>query len=476
VTVRQSSRAYDPADPSGHHDEKTTNGKTRGRHARLEPVPRRPRVRGRRRWVIAGAAALLWTGFALPAAGSGGISAVAHFTGETLPDVPTAWALPVLSEGAPPDARTLPPTPERVETPEPATPPVISGLAANGIPNVALNAYRVAEARMASATPSCGIHWSLLAGIGRVESNHGRYGGAALGPDGTSSPKILGPALNGVQFAYIGDSDGGQWDGDTRYDRAMGPMQFIPTTWRSYAIDGNGDGRADPFNINDAALAAASYLCRAGGNLRTEGGLRNAVFAYNHSDSYVAQVLALARAYASGVAVDGLPVYGPTTGAVPPPSGFYWAPAAPGPAIGSWDRTQGSGDTVPVQQQPGRPAGGSPAPAGQPAGGQPSGGQPTGGQPSGQPGTSGDDGGTNSPPPASPPPSGNPQPAPQPAPAPAPAPLPVPVPAPAPSVPAPQPAPPPAPAPAPAPAELIPGVTCNILGDAVLDIAGLPTC
>jgi hypothetical protein len=352
---------------------------------------------------------------------------------------------------------------------------VITGLAANGIPNVALNAYRVAEARMASANPGCGIHWSLLAGIGRVESNHGRYGGAALAPDGTSSPQILGPALNGVQFAYIGDSDGGQWDGDTRYDRAMGPMQFIPTTWRSYAIDGNGDGRADPFNINDAALASANYLCRAGGNLRTEAGQRDAVFAYNHSDSYVAQVLALARAYASGVAVDSLPLVGNTTGPVPAPTGFYWAPAAPGPAIGTWDRTQGSGDTVPVQHQPGQPAAGSgsAAPAGQGGGGgQPSGGQPTGGQPA----TGGDDGGTNSPPPpSSPPPGSNPQPAPQPGPAPAP------IPAPVPSVPAPQlppPPPPPAPVPTPPPPPApVPGVTCTLLNDLGLPLnPGLPPC
>jgi len=133
-----------------------------------------------------------------------------------------------LSEGAPPWALTLTSTPKKVAEPEPATPAVITGLAANGIPNVVLNAYRVAAARMASAKPSCGIDWSILAGIGRVESNHGRYGGAVLNSDGTARPRILGPALNGVEFAYIGDSDGGRWDGDPVYDRAMGPMQFHP--------------------------------------------------------------------------------------------------------------------------------------------------------------------------------------------------------------------------------------------------------
>src|SRR5829696_7021376 len=160
---------------------------------------------------------------------------------------------------------------------------------------------------MATAKGECGIDWSLLAGIGRVESNHGRYGGAVLGPDGSATPRILGPADDGV------------WDDDTTYDRAMGPMQFIPTTWRSYAIDADGNGVTDPFNINDAALAAANYLCVAGGNLRTDGGQRKAVLAYNHADEYADEVLALARAYSTGIPVADLPIVGNTSGAVPPP-------------------------------------------------------------------------------------------------------------------------------------------------------------
>ncbi len=130
----------------------------------------------------------------------------------------------------------------------------------------------------------------------------------------------------------------GSWDDDTSYDRAMGPMQFIPTTWRAYAIDADGNGETDPFNINDAALAAANYLCTAGGNLRTDAGQRDAVFAYNHSDSYVNQVLALARAYAAGIPVADLPMSGITSGAVPAPD-WTGIPAAPGPAIGARDTT-----------------------------------------------------------------------------------------------------------------------------------------
>jgi membrane-bound lytic murein transglycosylase B len=375
-----------------------------------------------------------------------------------------------LSAGAPPGAITLTSNPTQVADPEPATPAVITGLAANGIPNVALNAYRVAAARMATAKPYCGIDWSLLAGIGRVESNHGRYGGAVLNSDGTASPRILGPALDGVQFAYIADSDDGRWDDDTRYDRAMGPMQFIPTTWRAYAVDADGNGETDPFNINDAALAAANYLCRAGGDLRTDAGQRRAVFAYNHSDSYVDQVLALARAYASGIPVADLPIVGNTTGAVPSPD-WSGIPAAPGPAIGRRDATTSPPDQTTGYTQQSAPAGGA---AGQPA--------TTDGGTAGAPPATGSESGPTpqgaAPPPPSgqaPPPTSASEPAPPPAPKPEPAPAPPPpsIPLPPPTNPLP-PLPPPPPPPATDP--LVPGVTCNVLGDLVPDILGLPEC
>jgi hypothetical protein len=261
-----------------------------------------------------------------------------------------------LSIGAPSGSITLASAPEHVASAQPLAPTVITGLAANGIPNVALNAYRVAAARMDRSAP-CGIDWSLLAGIGRVESDHGRFGGATLLSDGTSTPRIIGPALDGKQFAFIRDTDHGQWDGDTQQDRAVGPMQFIPATWRAYGADGNGDGVADPFNVNDAALAAAHYLCVAGGNLSTDAGQRQAVMAYNHSDAYVNEVLSLAHAYASGIPVADIPLVGNTTSPVPPPSGgfgatYYNAPASPSPAIGASDHTPAT---------PGSTAGATPA-------------------------------------------------------------------------------------------------------------------
>jgi len=253
------------------------------------------------------------------------------------PDGPaTSTALPqlpltpeMLARGAPPGAKLLPRKPVHVAHPAPATKPVIAGLAANGIPNIALNAYRLAATRLASAEPNCGIQWPLLAAIGRVESNHGRFGGAVLYPDGTSLPRIIGIALDGTRSVYIGDTDGGRLDGDTRYDRAVGPMQFIPSTWASWGIDGNGDGVASPFNVDDAALAAARYLCASGGDLRTRSGQVAAVLAYNDSDEYLAQVLGLAAAYAQGVPVDDLPISGPTTGGLPPANPWAGLPVNP---------------------------------------------------------------------------------------------------------------------------------------------------
>lgn len=207
----------------------------------------------------------------------------------------------------------------------------ISALAGNGIPHVALNAYRVAAARMASADPGCGIPWYLLAGIGRVESDHGRFGGAVLHSDGVSTPAIIGPALDGKHYDFIpAPANGLALDGDAKYAHALGPMQFIPSTWAGYGTDANGDGKADIFNINDAALGAGRYLCAAGGNLRDRAGQTRAVLAYNHSAQYVAQVLALADAYHRGVPISGIPT-GITKGKLPKVAHTgYIPPANPG--------------------------------------------------------------------------------------------------------------------------------------------------
>jgi membrane-bound lytic murein transglycosylase B len=173
--------------------------------------------------------------------------------------------------------------------------------AATGIPARALVAYAAAQLTIAAEQPACGIGWNTLAGIGAIESNHGRHGGAVLGADGISTPRILGPALNGVGNAAIRDTDAGRWDGDTTWDRAVGPLQFIPDTWRRWGADGNGDGVSDPNQIDDAALAAARYLC-ASGPMTDAAGWRAAIFSYNHLDVYVDDVAAAANRYARAVA------------------------------------------------------------------------------------------------------------------------------------------------------------------------------
>lgn len=105
-----------------------------------------------------------------------------------------------------------------------------------------------------------GLSWTVLAAIGQIESGHGRNNG----------PSSAG---------------------------ALGPMQFMPETWKTYGIDGDGDRKADIQNPYDAVPSASRYLC-ANGAGRGGRALYQAVWRYNHSDEYVRQVLGLAKAYA----------------------------------------------------------------------------------------------------------------------------------------------------------------------------------
>jgi membrane-bound lytic murein transglycosylase B len=165
-------------------------------------------------------------------------------------------------------------------------------------PLVALDAYYQAARSIAADDPGCGVRWWAIAGISKVEGRHGTYGGAALDKLGDATKRIIGIQLNGTNNTrVVGDSDGGALDGDAAFDRAVGPMQFIPQTWTRFASDGNRDGLATPFNLYDATLAAARYLCRSSGGLGEEPGLRTAYFSYNHSEAYVDRVLSFARLY-----------------------------------------------------------------------------------------------------------------------------------------------------------------------------------
>lgn len=162
------------------------------------------------------------------------------------------------------------------------------------LPAAALAAYRAAAGRQ----PTCGLSWAVLAGIGDIESGQARdHGSADPAWDGVARPPILGPVLDGGAFASIADTDGGVLDGDPVWDRAVGPLQFLPSTWRRYGVDVDHTGRADPENIRDAAAAAAAYLCVAGGDLSSPAGLTTAVYAYNHSTAYVREVLSAALGY-----------------------------------------------------------------------------------------------------------------------------------------------------------------------------------
>jgi membrane-bound lytic murein transglycosylase B len=162
---------------------------------------------------------------------------------------------------------------------------------------VVLDAYVKGAMAMAFEKPECGLRWTALAGIGRTESGHGTFGGAVVQPDGSLTRPIIGIPLDGTnETAVIGDSDGGGLDGDAGFDRAVGPMQFIPTSWSAFGRDGNGDGVRDPQNMYDAALAAAVLLCRTRG-LEADDAMRRAFLAYNNSGAYATLVLQRTHGY-----------------------------------------------------------------------------------------------------------------------------------------------------------------------------------
>ncbi|MGC2798320.1 MAG: lytic murein transglycosylase, partial [Mycobacterium sp.] len=173
--------------------------------------------------------------------------------------------------------------------------------AALRIPLTALEAYGYAARVAQVENPSCHIAWTTLAGIGQVESHHGTYHHATLLPNGDVRPPIRGVLLDGTNGTMrIIDSEPGGMDGDSDTVRAMGPMQFIPETWRLYGVDANNDGVVSVDNLDDAALSAAGYLCWRGKDLATPRGWITALWAYNESDVYARAVRDWATAYAAG--------------------------------------------------------------------------------------------------------------------------------------------------------------------------------
>ena len=168
------------------------------------------------------------------------------------------------------------------------------------IPDVALDAYQRAASAAPAISAGCAVEWEVLAGLGRVESNHGRSDGPrTIAVNGDVRPPVRGLALDGSPGRQrIPDTDGGAQDGDAEWDRAMGPLQFLPTTWAELGRDGNDDGVADPDNMYDAALTAAAHLClREPGDYTDRAALRRALVAYNASGAYADEVLGWVARY-----------------------------------------------------------------------------------------------------------------------------------------------------------------------------------
>ena len=259
-------------------------------------------------------ASAAWT---VSVAGAGGVPVAA----EPRPaPAPAAVADPVAVPDRavePPASVALPRTPRGVL-------PIISPVAAAApIPATALAAYQRAAVVIGSADEDCHLAWPLVAAIGKVESDHGRTGGSVLGADGVAHPSIVGLRLDGSRgTARISDTDAGRYDGDPAFDRAVGPMQFIPTTWGVVGVDADDDGVRNPQDVDDAALATAVYLCSGEGDLSTPAGQRQAVLRYNHSQRYADLVLSVTRSYAaaslSPLAAAGFGVPSGGLTAVPP--------------------------------------------------------------------------------------------------------------------------------------------------------------
>ncbi|MCX5182975.1 lytic transglycosylase domain-containing protein [Streptomyces sp. NBC_00268] len=218
--------------------------------------------------------------------------------------------------------------------------PAAVGSAEAGIPATVLDAYKQAEASLRESKPTCNLPWQLLAAIGKVESGQARGGRVDAG--GTTLSPILGPVLNGNGFASISDIDNGAFDGDSTYDRAVGPMQFIPSTWEWAGRDGNGDGKKDPNNIYDAALAAGHYLCRFDHDMSIQSQMNASILSYNNSTAYLNTVLSWLQYYRKGTheVPDGtgtLPSHnsdGTTTQSPDPTPPVPSPPSSPGPVSG----------------------------------------------------------------------------------------------------------------------------------------------
>jgi membrane-bound lytic murein transglycosylase B len=166
------------------------------------------------------------------------------------------------------------------------------------VPEVAVQAYGYAQYVLAQRDQACHLSWTTLAGIGQVESQHGQVGGAVLEASGRSTPPIVGPALDGQGGrALVRDTDAGAFDSDVTYDRAMGPLRLLPSVWQAFAVDADGDGILDPYDLDDSALALAMLLCSGGEDLSKATGWNAAIARYHPGTAYAKSVFTVADDY-----------------------------------------------------------------------------------------------------------------------------------------------------------------------------------
>jgi membrane-bound lytic murein transglycosylase B len=240
--------------------------------------------------------ALLSAAWTASIAGADSVASAAKNDGHGLPDGSAVPSQAIKAPASVPIPGAIAPA-----VPDGAADATVAGASTSGIPSAALSAYQRAAQIIDAADTTCNVPWELIAAIGRVESNHGQYAGNTLNSDGVSVPGIFGPELNGKDGTQaIADTDGGQLDQDTLFDRAVGPMQFIPSTWSSVKVDADGDGQRNPQDVDDASLASGVYLCSGTDDLSTRAGQEASVFRYNHSRAYVDLVLRIMEAYSQG--------------------------------------------------------------------------------------------------------------------------------------------------------------------------------
>lgn len=218
------------------------------------------------------------------------------------PDPPPAAAeAPASSDAAPEVEAELAP-PADVADELPVGIPDIVLVSADGpqldrIPTEAMAAYQRAAAVLGSADKRCHLEWTLLAAVGHVVTQHGTKDDSRIARNGVVRPLLVGKPLRGRTDKRIPDSDAGRLDGDGRFDRPVGPFQLSPATWAVVGVDSDGDGRRNPHDIDDSALAVAVLLCSGRDDLRKRSDRVRGVERINDDPSFIETVLAVDRAY-----------------------------------------------------------------------------------------------------------------------------------------------------------------------------------